>query len=119
MQDSQGLLLVLGMAVVTYLPRLLPMLLLSTDKLPSFLKRFFDFVPYAVLTTLIFPEILFFHRSARFGYCWWTHCFWSRLLRTEPFFCSCRGDWRGFPLGIALLKEAEAIERRIINGSFS
>ena len=59
MQDSQGLLLVLGMAVVTYLPRLLPMLLLSTDKLPSFLKRFFDFVPYAVLTTLIFPEILF------------------------------------------------------------
>ncbi|MBA2133362.1 AzlD domain-containing protein [Capillibacterium thermochitinicola] len=59
MQNSQDLLLVLGMAAVTYLPRLLPMLLLSTDKLPPVLKRFFDFVPYAVLTTLIFPEILF------------------------------------------------------------
>lgn len=59
MQDSQGLWLVLGMAVVTYLPRLLPMILISTDQLPPFLKRFFDFVPYAVLTTLIFPELLF------------------------------------------------------------
>lgn len=59
MQDNQGLLLVFGMAVATYLPRLLPMLLLSTDQLPPILKRFFDFLPYAVLTALIFPEILF------------------------------------------------------------
>lgn len=59
MGNRQDLLLILGMAVVTYLPRLLPMLLLSTDKLPPFFKRFFDFIPYAVLTALIFPEILY------------------------------------------------------------
>ncbi|NLM37544.1 MAG: AzlD domain-containing protein [Firmicutes bacterium] len=56
---NSHLLLVLGMAAVTYLPRLLPMLFMSTDRLPPVLKRFFDFVPYAVLTTLIFPEMLF------------------------------------------------------------
>ncbi|HHT49827.1 MAG TPA: AzlD domain-containing protein [Firmicutes bacterium] len=55
---KDGLLLILGMAVVTYLPRLLPMFLFSAEKLPSLIKRFLDFIPYAVLTTLIFPEIL-------------------------------------------------------------
>ena len=59
MQDKQGLFLILGMAVVTYLPRVLPMFLFSTEKLPPLIRRFLDFVPYAVLTTLIFPEILF------------------------------------------------------------
>lgn len=58
MEDKYGLLLILGMAFVTYLPRLLPMFLFSVEKLPPFLKRFFDFVPYAVLSTLIFPDIL-------------------------------------------------------------
>ena len=108
MQDSQGLLLVLGMAVVTYLPRLLPMLLLSTDKLPSFLKRFFDFVPYAVLTTLIFPRFFSTAQPASaiaggliaFGlaYC------------GQNLFVVVGGLAGGFPLGIALLKEAKAIE---------
>ncbi|STO09528.1 AzlD domain-containing protein [Exiguobacterium aurantiacum] len=52
------LLLVLAMAVVTYIPRLVPLLWLKELKLPPLLKRFLLFTPYAVLASLIFPGIL-------------------------------------------------------------
>lgn len=53
------LMLVVGaMALVTYLPRLIPLLLLGNQKLPGFLNTFLQFVPYAVLAALIFPGIL-------------------------------------------------------------
>ena len=51
--------LVLGMAVVTYIPRMIPMVILSEFKLPPFLKRFLEFIPVAVLSSLIFPGILY------------------------------------------------------------
>ena len=51
--------LILGMALVTYLPRLLPLVFGLTGALPSWLKRFLSFVPYALLSALIFPEVLY------------------------------------------------------------
>lgn len=57
--NKQVIFLILGMALVTYLPRLLPMVFGSTTILPSWVKRFLSFVPYAILSALIFPEILF------------------------------------------------------------
>lgn len=51
-------LLVLAMALVTYVPRLVPLLWLRDLKLPPLLKRFLLFTPYAVLASLIFPGIL-------------------------------------------------------------
>lgn len=50
--------LVLGMALVTYIPRLVPLLWLKELTLPPLLKRFLLFTPYAVLASLIFPGIL-------------------------------------------------------------
>ena len=47
------------MTLVTYLPRLLPLAFGSAATLPSWVKRFLSFVPYATLSALIFPEILF------------------------------------------------------------
>ncbi|MFO7819823.1 MAG: AzlD domain-containing protein [Halanaerobacter sp.] len=52
------ILVVVGMAVVTYIPRLLPLALFSNFKLPPFLKRFLEFIPYTALSALIFPAIL-------------------------------------------------------------
>lgn len=52
------LLVVIAMALVTYLPRLIPLLLLGNQKLPRFLSTFLQFVPYAVLAALIFPGVL-------------------------------------------------------------
>ena len=51
-------LLVLGLALVTYLPRLVPLLWLKALVLPPYMKRFLAFVPYAVLASLIFPGVL-------------------------------------------------------------
>ncbi len=52
------LLVVAAMALVTYLPRLIPLLLLGEQKLPPFISTFLQFVPYAVLAALIFPGVL-------------------------------------------------------------
>lgn len=51
-------LLVLAMALVTYIPRLVPLLWLKELTLPPLVKRFLLFTPYAVLASLIFPGIL-------------------------------------------------------------
>ncbi|MFS8580989.1 MAG: AzlD domain-containing protein [Novibacillus thermophilus] len=50
--------IVAGMALVTFLPRLLPMLLLKDLTLPWWLKEWLHFVPYAAFGALIFPGIL-------------------------------------------------------------
>ncbi|MGF7184313.1 branched-subunit amino acid transport protein [Desulfitispora alkaliphila] len=52
-------LLVIGMGLVTYIPRMLPLVYLKNIALPPRVNRFLEFVPYAVLTSLIFPGILF------------------------------------------------------------
>ncbi|GIM48123.1 branched-chain amino acid transporter [Collibacillus ludicampi] len=51
-------LLVIGMGLVTYLPRMLPMVLLQHVRFPPFLNRFFQLIPFAALGALIFPGIL-------------------------------------------------------------
>lgn len=50
--------LIFAMALVTFIPRMLPMVLLNGVKLPSRLKTFLDFIPFAALGALIFPGIL-------------------------------------------------------------
>lgn len=55
----QQFITVLLMAIVTYLPRLIPMTLLRGRKLSPGLQNFLKCVPFAVLGALIFPEILY------------------------------------------------------------
>ncbi|MGI6227773.1 MAG: AzlD domain-containing protein, partial [Peptococcales bacterium] len=42
-------LIVIGMALVTYLPRVLPIIFLQNLKLPKKLQRFLSFIPYTIL----------------------------------------------------------------------
>lgn len=58
MESIEALFLVIGMAVVTYLPRLVPLVVLQNLKLSPALIRFMKFIPYAALAALIFPGIL-------------------------------------------------------------
>jgi branched-subunit amino acid transport protein len=46
---------ILLMMLVTYLPRMIPMYFIKVEKIPSELKRFFSFIPYAALGALILP----------------------------------------------------------------
>lgn len=47
------------MAVVTYLPRMLPMVLFRRRITQPFLQSFLYYVPYAVLAAMTFPEVLY------------------------------------------------------------
>jgi len=54
----QVLLIILGMALVTYVPRALPMTVLSRASLPGWFRRWLGFVPVAVLAALLGPALL-------------------------------------------------------------
>ena len=49
----------LVMAVTTYLVRLLPLLLLRRPVKSRFLRSFFYYVPYAVLSAMAFPAVIY------------------------------------------------------------
>ncbi len=51
-------LVVLGMGAVTYLPRMLPVVLLNNVKLHPRVNSFLRFIPFAALSALIFPGVL-------------------------------------------------------------
>ncbi len=46
-----------GICLVTLLPRTLPLMYLSVDALPSWVSRWLSFIPVAVMAALLFPEI--------------------------------------------------------------
>lgn len=47
--------IVIGMMIVTYIPRLIPFLIISGKPLPLKIKRFLEYVPYTALGALIIP----------------------------------------------------------------
>ena len=47
------------MALVTYLPRMLPLVLFKKRITNPFIKSFLYYVPYAVLSAMTFPEVLY------------------------------------------------------------
>lgn len=49
------LIIILGMALVTYIPRALPFILVSNKKMPVNLERFLQLVPFTALGALIIP----------------------------------------------------------------
>ena len=69
MDHKAILITILGMGAVTYLPRLLPILLLSSKKLPPLVETWLRFVPSAVLSAMLLPSLvvkdgaLYFTRS--------------------------------------------------------
>ena len=52
------LLIIGGMALVTFIPRFLPAVVLQSVSLPKWLRSWLDTIPYAALGALIFPGIL-------------------------------------------------------------
>jgi len=58
MDDKLVFLTICGMGAVTYLPRLLPMLLLSGRRLSPWIARWLSFVPATVLAALLAPGLL-------------------------------------------------------------
>lgn len=61
------LLLILGMALVTYLPRALPLVLLSSRRLNPGIERWLRLIPPAVLAALLAPELFLVQSGAGGG----------------------------------------------------
>lgn len=56
--DQQTLFLtILGMAAVTYVPRVLPLLVLARRTLPDAVTRWLGFIPAAVLAAMLLPAL--------------------------------------------------------------
>jgi branched-subunit amino acid transport protein len=47
--------LLLGMAIVTFLPRFLPMAFLTRRAIPEKMKIGLDYIPVAILSAIVFP----------------------------------------------------------------
>lgn len=58
--------MIIGMGIVTYIPRMLPLVALKTENWPFWAKKMLSRVPYAVLGALIFPGILTAHENIIF-----------------------------------------------------
>jgi len=57
--DKQILIIILGAALVTYLPRMLPLVVLSRTRLPDVFLRWLGYIPAAVLAALLAPSLVF------------------------------------------------------------
>jgi branched-subunit amino acid transport protein len=58
MSELTYYLMIAGMLLVTYLPRLLPAWLLQARTIPPFLSAWLKYVPVAVLSALLLPSLL-------------------------------------------------------------
>ena len=58
MNQQHVLLIMVGMLVVTYLPRLLPMLLFLSRTLPPLIITWLRYVPVAVLSAMLLPSLI-------------------------------------------------------------
>ena len=54
----KAIFIILGMAFVTYLPRLVPALFIDRFKFPEWFQKWLENIPYAALGALIFPGVL-------------------------------------------------------------
>lgn len=59
MNLNRALTAVILMALVTYLPRVIPLAVFRKDIKSKYIKSFLKYVPFAVLSALTFPDILY------------------------------------------------------------
>lgn len=67
---TKAFIAIILMALVTYIPRVLPLVLFRKEIKSIYIKTFLKYVPYAVLGSLTFPDILYStqnHVTAIFG----------------------------------------------------
>lgn len=65
--NSTILIMIVGMAVVTYLPRLIPFVMFQGKELPPFVQAVLKNVPYATLGALIVPGIFLINEDIMYG----------------------------------------------------
>ncbi len=57
MLETEYILLIVAMGIVTYIPRWVPLFFLSQRKLPLWFIEWLDLIPVAILSSLIFSDL--------------------------------------------------------------
>ena len=65
--SKEMILLIVGMGLVTCIPRVLPFIVFRGKELPPFIQGVLRNVPFAALGALIFPAVLFIQEEIWFG----------------------------------------------------
>jgi len=58
MVSKEYLAVILGMGLVTFLPRWLPLVYLTKRSLPAWLIEWLDFIPAAILSAILLPALV-------------------------------------------------------------
>lgn len=58
MENGNYILLVLGMGVVSFLPRWVPLFFLSKRQLPAWLIEWLELIPVSILSALLLPALV-------------------------------------------------------------
>ena len=58
MFEKEYIILVVGMSLVTYLPRWIPLFVLAQRSLPNWLVEVLDLIPVAILSALLLPLLV-------------------------------------------------------------
>ena len=58
MFENEYIVLVIGMSLVTYLPRWIPLFVLARRNLPNWLGEWLDLIPAAILSALLLPLLV-------------------------------------------------------------
>lgn len=66
MNDTTFILIILGAMIVTYIPRMIPLILLTKTKLPDKVELFLDYIPIAILGSILFQSIII--RDSQFDF---------------------------------------------------
>ena len=58
MDQNEIFVTIIGMGVVTFIPRLLPLLILSSKTLPDVVIKWLRYIPVAVLSAMLLPSLV-------------------------------------------------------------
>lgn len=58
--------MIVGMTIVTYIPRFLPLLILTKINIPEILVRWLKYIPVAILASLLAPGLLIYDNHINF-----------------------------------------------------
>lgn len=58
MENSSYIILILGMGIVSFIPRWVPLFFLSRKKMPDLLVEWLDLIPVSILSALLLPCVV-------------------------------------------------------------
>ena len=109
MQNRDIYLMILGMTLVTYLPRVLPAFLMGRIRLSARVEHFLQLIPYTAMTALVFPGVFSVDANPVLGVVGGCRGRWSGMEKVSHH-CVCAGRRCGGSRDAAGAGQRDALE---------